>query len=141
MKFFALLFFALGSSTLQAKLMSQQEMLALVHQVTLFQNQAMLPQSSKADVDALFQLYSPDFTYVHDKHGGVYSREHLYRNINTAITKQLFKDTEPRYVIETIVLGENAAAVRRLEQTGVKGLHLAVFEFSEGRVKRITEYW
>ncbi len=141
MKYMFALLLALISMPLLANPMTTQQILTLVHQVNLLQNQAMLKQSTQADVDALFALYSADFSYVHHKHGGVYSREHLYRNINKAISKKLFKDTEARYVIESILPGENAAAVLRLEQTGAKGQHLSLFEFADGKVQRITEYW
>lgn len=141
MKYMFALLLGLISMSLLANPMTTHEILTLVHQVNLLQNQAMLRQSTQADVDALFALYSADFSYVHHKHGGVYSREHLYRNINKAISHQLFKDAQARYVIESILPGENAAAVRRLEQTGARGPHLSLFEFADGKVKRITEYW
>jgi len=141
MKKLIALLFSLLSMPLLANPMTSNEILLLVHQVNLLQNQAMLRQSTQADVDALFALYSADFSYVHHKHGGVYSREHLYRNINKAISHKLFKNAEARYVIESILPGENAAAVRRFEQTGAKGQHLSLFEFADGKVKRITEYW
>jgi ketosteroid isomerase-like protein len=101
----------------------------------------MLTTSVIADVDALFALYSPDFEYVHEKYGGSYSRDLLYRNMLKAIEAKRFKDQLSRYQIEAVLPGLNAAAVRRYQQTGTPAYHLAMFEFADGKVRRIVEYW
>lgn len=121
--------------------MSAPQILALVHQITELQNKAMLTTSVIADVDALFALYSPDFEYVHEKYGGTYPRDLLYRNMLKAIEAKRFKDQLPRYQIEVVLPGLNAAAVRRFQQTGTPASHLALFEFADGKVRRIVEYW
>jgi len=121
--------------------MSVPQILALVHQVTELQNKAILATTVKADVDALFALYSTDFEYVHEKYGGTYSRDLLYRNTLKAVENKRYKDQLPRYQIEVVMPALNAAAVRRFQQTGTPASHLALFEFADGKVRRIVEYW
>lgn len=121
--------------------LSESQILALVHQVNELQNKAILATTVQADVDALFALYSVDFEYVHEKYGGRYSRDLLYRNTLKAVEKKRYKDQLPRYQIEIVMPGLNAAAVRRYQQTGTPAYHLAVFEFADGKVRRIVEYW
>ncbi|RVU40473.1 hypothetical protein EOE67_05330 [Rheinheimera riviphila] len=130
-----------AASQAQPQPMAAPEILALVHQINQLQNKAMLTTSVKADVDALFALYSADFEYVHEKYGGSYSRDLLYRNTLKAVETKRFKDSVPRYQIEAVLPGLNAAAVRRYQQTGTPAYHLAVFEFADGKVRRIVEYW
>lgn len=48
---------------------------ARVRQVNEAQNRMMLKGSTMADVEALFSMYTEDFTYVHEVYGGVYTRE------------------------------------------------------------------
>ena len=125
----------------QPQPMSVSQILTLVHQINELQNKAMLTTSVKADVDALFAVSSADFEYVHEKYGGSYSRDLLYRNTLKAVESKRFKDSVPRYQIEAVLPGLNAAAVRRYQQTGTPAYHLAVFEFADGKVRRIVEYW
>jgi len=125
----------------QPQTMSAAEILSLVHQINELQNNAILASTVKADVDALFALYSPDFEYVHEQYGGRYSRDVLYRNTLRAIEAGRYQEQQPRYRIEVVLPGLNAAAVRRYQQTGTPAHHLTLFEFANGKVRRIVEYW
>lgn len=125
----------------QPQHMSAPEILALVHKINDLQNKAMLTTTVKADIDALFALYSADFEYLHEKYGGTYSRDLLYRNTLKAVETNRYQDQLPRYQIESVLPGINAAAVRRFQQTGTPAYHLTLFEFADGKVRRIVEYW
>lgn len=120
--------------------LSDDEIRQLVERVNHAQNRMMMRGSDAADVDALFDLYTEDFTYVHEVYGGVYTREELYANSVRYAQAGQYQFTEDRYSILQVLPGLDAAAVQRLESnSGNK--HLAVFEFEGGKVSKIVEYW
>ncbi|AKS41506.1 hypothetical protein [Wenzhouxiangella marina] len=120
--------------------LSEDEIRQLVDRVNRAQNGMMRRGSDAGDVDALFDLYTEDFTYVHEVHGGVYTRDELYANSMRYAEAGQYQFTEDRYRILHVLPGLDAAAVQRLESSSGKK-HLAVFEFEGGKVSRILEYW
>jgi hypothetical protein len=116
------------------------EIEAAVAAVNEAQNRAMLATSGPADVERLFERYSPGFVYVHSVYGGSYGREQLKANTLRHMSAGRYKDTQGRYQIRRIIPGLQAAAVERLEVASGK-LHLSIFEFEGDKVARITEYW
>lgn len=126
----------------QLKVLSPEELKAKVVEITTAQNQVMLKGSTQVDVDKLFALYSDDFVYRHDAYGGNYSKDELYSNTLRLLAMGKYDKTEPRYRIISQIPGLNAVAVERQEKhKGVVKSHLAVFEFSENKVTKISEYW
>lgn len=119
--------------------LSQQKLTELVIQLNDAQNKVMKKGSTLADVDALFDLYTEDFTYVHEVYGGVYTREHLYRNTTRYLKSGGYNKTKDRYLILNTILGDNAVAIQRLEDSGA--MHLSVIEFDGEKVQKIIEYW
>lgn len=131
-----------NAAAAQLKVLSPEELTAKVVEITEAQNQVMLKGSTQADVDKLFALYSDDFVYRHDVYGGNYSKEQLYANTLRLLAMGKYDKTEPRYRIISQIPGLNAVAVERQEKhKGVVKNHLAVFEFSEDKVTKISEYW
>lgn len=115
---------------------------AKVIEVTDAQNKVMMRGSTVADVDKLFSLYADDFTYLHEAYGGAYTRDELYANTIRLLERGLYNKTEPRYLLVSTIPGYNAVAVERQEtHKGVTSKHLAVFEFRDGKVSKIIEYW
>ncbi|RJG21178.1 hypothetical protein D3872_07215 [Massilia cavernae] len=100
----------------------------------------MLSGSKESDIDALFSMYADDFVYVHEVYGGLYTREHLYKNSVKNLNAGRFQQTQGRYKVLNILTGLNAAAVERLEVKSGK-VHLTVFEFKGDKISKITEYW
>lgn len=136
----ASLFLATIACAAEDTSLSEVEIRQLVERVNDAQNRMMMRGSDAADVDALFELYTPDFTYVHEVYGGTYTREELYANSVRYAEAGEYEFTEDRYRILHVLPGLDAAAVQRLESnSGNK--HLAVFEFRDGKVSRIIEYW
>ena len=99
------------------------------------------------DIDGIFQLFTNDFTYVHPKYGGVYSREDLY---NGYVRNQKKGDYNGEIVdikIQNIIVGLNAVMVERIyvlkDIVGIKEgeLKVTLFEFKKGEISRIFEYW
>lgn len=120
--------------------LSAERIKALVSAVNESTNRMMLNGSSVDDVDRLFSLYTDDFVYVHEVYGGVYTREHLYRNAVKNLKAGHYDHTEGRYKILNVMTGLNAAAVERLEVHSGK-THLTVFEFKGEKVAKVIEYW
>lgn len=122
--------------------LSADALKARVADVTDAQNKAMMRGATVADVDALFSLYTDDFVYIHEAYGGTYTRERLYGNTVRLLERGVYDKVEPRYAIVSTIPGYNAIAVERQEtHKGVTSKHLAVFEFRDGKVSRIIEYW
>lgn len=131
-----------GTGVAEPVVLSADELKAKVVEITAAQNQVMLQGSAQADVDKLFALYSDDFVYRHDAYGGNYSKDELYANTMRLLAMGKYDKTEPRYRIINQIPGYNAIAVERQEvHKGVVKNHLAVFEFREGKVTKVIEYW
>lgn len=121
---------------------SSDELKAKVIEVTDAQNKVMMLGSTVADVDKLFSLYADDFTYIHEAYGGAYTRDELYGNTIRLLERGIYSKAEPRYILVSTMPGYNAIAVQRQEtHKGVTSKHLAVFEFRDGKVSKIIEYW
>ena len=125
-----------------ADVLSANELKAKVVEVADAQNKVMLQGSTVADVDALFSLYTDDFVYIHAAYGGTYTRDELYRNTVRLLERGLYNKTEPRYTLISTIPGYEGIAVERQEtHKGITSNHLAVFEFRDGKVSKIVEYW
>ncbi len=118
---------------------TQNNLINQVVEITKAQNKVMMKDSTLADIDQLFSMYTDDFIYIHEVYGGQYSREHLYKNTVKYLKSGGYNMIEDRYVIVNQIVGLNAVAVQRREYKG--GLHLAVFEFKNDKVSKLTEYW
>ncbi len=103
--------------------------------------------STKDQIDSLFELFTEDFTYVHPKYGGVYTRQDLY---NGYVRNQKNGGYNGKVVdIEVVnkIAGLNAVVtqkrfIEKSEGGLEKGkLEMTLFEFREGKISRIFEYW
>ncbi len=122
-----------------AAALSAAGIIDLVHQATAALNNVARSGATKAQAEQLFALYSADFVYVHQKYGGTYSRDQLYRNTLRMIENGGDQLSTDRYQLVHILPAASAAAVLRLTRDGQQ--HLALFEFSQGKISKITEYW
>lgn len=140
--FFLITLVASFSHAAELRVLSPTELKAKLVEVTDVQNKVMMLGSTVADVDALFSLYTKDFVYVHEVYGGVYTREDLYKNTVRLLERGKYAMTEPRYTIVSMIPGHNGIAVEREQiSKGEAKKHLAVFEFREDKISKITEYW
>lgn len=125
--------------------LSLQEMEQLVHAVTAAQNKATTRGATIDDVERLYAMYTADFIYEHPGMDDVYTREHLYGNHIRALREGRYEKYDPvehAFHIVDVIYGDNAAAVQRIKTRLDDGLNrLAVFEFENGKVARIREYW
>lgn len=139
---FALIALMASHTQVLAEALTSDELQAKIIAITEAQNKVMMRGSTAADVEALFSLYTPDFTYVHEVYGGVYTRDQLHANTLRALEAGRYNGSEPRYRVTAMIPGHNGIAVEREEiHNGVANRHLAVFEFRDDKVSRIIEYW
>ncbi len=118
---------------------SIENLKAQIIAVNKAQNKVLMHDSTVADAERLFAMYSEDFIYIHEVYGGEYSKAHLYRNTVRYLKSGGYNKVEDRYTVVSMIVGLNAVAVQRKEKDG--DLHLAVFEFKGDKVSKITEYW
>nr|WP_297784901.1 nuclear transport factor 2 family protein [uncultured Allomuricauda sp.] len=103
--------------------------------------------STPKDVDNIFELFTNDFTYVHPQYGGVYSREDLYNGYMRNQKNGGYDGSVVDIQVENKIVGLNAIAVSKRFITREKGkivqgdAQMALFEFKEGKISRIYEYW
>lgn len=119
--------------------LSAGQIAAKVQQATVALNDVARKGATQAQADQLFALYSADFIYQHDKYGGIYPRDQLYRNTLRMIQNGGDNTLTDRYQLLQILPGEASAAVLRLTRDGQQ--HLSVFEFSGDKISKIKEYW
>jgi len=105
------------------------------------------PSSTIKDIDNIFNLFTDDFTYVHSKYGGVYTRENLYKGYKHNQEKGSYNGKIIDIKVANKIIGLNAIAVTKRfikKEDGkiVEGKEqMAVFEFKGGKIIKIKEYW
>ncbi len=103
--------------------------------------------STIADIDNLFALFAGDFTYVHEKYGGVYTRQDLYDGYKRNQENGGYDGEVTDIRINNKIVGRNAIAVNKsfIKQMNGEEMigepQMALFEFKNGKIFRITEYW
>jgi len=103
--------------------------------------------STVEDIDEIFELFTDDFTYVHPKYGGTYSREDLYSGYIRNQKNGMYDGTVKDIKIVNKIIGLNAIVVEKqfMEKRdgGIKDgkSRMTLFEFKEGKISRIFEYW
>ena len=103
--------------------------------------------STIVDIDAAFELFTDDFTYVHPKYGGIYTREDLYNGYVRNQKNGAYDGTVTDIKIENKIIGLNAIVVEKRFVEGKEGrikegkLEMTLFEFKNGKIFRIFEYW
>jgi hypothetical protein len=105
--------------------------------LTIFQ-----ANSTIENINTLFEIFTPDFEYVHPKYGGVYSRENLYNGYLRNQKNGSYDGKVTDIKIANKILGLNAVVVQRRyieEEDGE--LQMTLFEFKDGKISRIFEYW
>ena len=103
--------------------------------------------STIQDIDSTFELFTSDFTYVHPKYGGIYTRENLY---NGYVRNQKAGGYDGKVIdirILNKIVGLNAVVVQKSFVQKKDGKikdgepQMTLFEFKNGKISRIFEYW
>jgi len=125
----------------------KDSLIAIVEQYYDLNLKVFQKNSKPSDIDNIFNLFTEDFTYLHPKYGGEYSRENLY---NGYIRNQKNGGYDGRIVdikIVNRIAGMNALVIeKRFLKTTENGtqegeLEMTLFEFRKGKIFRIFEYW
>ena len=103
--------------------------------------------SSIEDINSTFELFTDDFTYIHPKYGGTYTREDLYNGYVQNQKNGGYNGTVTDIKIINKIIGLNAVVVQKRfvkkKDDGVKDgePEMTLFEFKDGKIFRIFEYW
>lgn len=103
--------------------------------------------STVKDVDNAFDLFTDDFTYIHAKFDGYYTRESLYESALRNLNNGSYDGRVTGYNIHNKIIGLNAATVQKRFVEKKDGniveseLQMTLFEFKDGKISRIIEYW
>ena len=65
------------------------------------------------DIDNVFNLFTDDFTYVHPKYGGVYTRQDLYNGYKRNLEKGSYNGSVIDIKITDRIIGLKAATVNK----------------------------
>lgn len=124
---------------------------SLTHIVTQYYKlslQVYQQNSTRSDIDKLFGLFTDDFEYVHPKYGGTYSRTDIYEGYVNNQENGAYNGTTVDIKVRNMIIGLNAVATDRvyLNKDHAGALveldpGMTVFEFSDGKISRIFEYW
>ena len=103
--------------------------------------------SKVEDINKVFELFTDDFTYVHPKYGGTYTREDLYNGYVRNQKNGRYDGSVTDIKILNKITGLNGVVVQRMyvekKDNGIKGgePEMTLFEFKNGKISRIFEYW
>ena len=103
--------------------------------------------STIEDIDTAFELFTEDFTYVHPKYGGTYTREDLYNGYARNQKNGGYDGKVTDIKIENKIIGLNAVVVEKrfVEKKDGELMdgkpEMTLFEFKDGKISRIFEYW
>ncbi len=104
--------------------------------------------STVAVIDELFSLFTEDFVYVHPKYGGTYSRTDLYEGYVRNQKNGAYDGSIVDLRLNNLIAGFNAVATDRTYLKKSEGGELeevdpgmTLFEFKDGKISKIFEYW
>ena len=103
--------------------------------------------STVENIDEVFELFTEDFTYTHPKYGGVYTREDLYNGYIRNQKNGGYDGNVIEIKILNKIVGLNAVVIEkrfvRKEEEGSyeKESDMTLFEFRNGKIFKIFEYW
>ncbi|NJB71709.1 ketosteroid isomerase-like protein [Saonia flava] len=111
-------------------------------------NLKVFQANSKAeDINAIFDLFTDDFTYVHPKYGGTYTREDLYNGYLQNQKNGGYDGSIIDFKIINKIVGLNAVVVEKIfvnkneEENQEDKSEMTLFEFRNGKIFRVFEYW
>lgn len=103
--------------------------------------------STVADIDKAFALFTDDFTYVHPRYGGTYSRQDLYDGYINNQQSGAYNGSVTDIEVINKIIGLNAVTTQKRFIENKNGTlkkgepEMTVFEFRDGKISRIYEYW
>ncbi|MEQ9415056.1 MAG: nuclear transport factor 2 family protein [Cyclobacteriaceae bacterium] len=99
------------------------------------------------DIDNVFALFTDDFIYTHPKYGGLYTREVLYNGYVRNQKNDGYNGSLMDVRIVNRIVGLNGVVIERqyIEKKNGKVVEgdpqMTLFEFKDGKISSIFEYW
>ena len=103
--------------------------------------------STVKDIDNIFDLYTDDFIYIHPKYGDTYTRKDLYDGYVRNQKNGGYDGSITDIKIINMITGLNAVTVekkfiKKTDNGTEEGeLEMTLFEFKDGKISKIFEYW
>ena len=141
------LFIASATNGQEIQQTPKDSLIAIVNQYYKLNVKVFQANSTVNDIDEIFNLYTNDFTYIHPKYGGTYSREDLYNGYIRNQKNGGYDGSVTDIKIINMITGLNAVAVEKrfIKRTagGVEegDSEMTLFEFTDGKISKIFEYW
>lgn len=104
-------------------------------------------KSTIKEIDDIFELFTEDFTYVHPKYGGTYTRKDLYNGYVRNQKNGSYNGEVSDIKVLNKIIGLNVVVVERIyllkKGTKIKKgePQVTLFEFKKGKISKIFEYW
>ncbi len=120
---------------------------ALVNEYYRLNLEIFQANSTPEQIDQIFALFTEDFTYVHPKYGGTYTREDLYNGYKRNQANGGYDGSVMDILEFQRITGLNGVVVERSyvtkEESGITQgeKQMTLFEFRDGKISRIFEYW
>src|SRR5690606_17068706 len=101
--------------------------------------------STVDDIDNTFELFTDDFTYVHPKYGGIYTREDLYNGYVRNLKNGRYDGEVTNIKIINKIIGLNAVVVQKCFVKNIDNKkkegepEMTLFEFRDGKISGIIE--
>ena len=144
-KLFLVIAFAFLSTSANAQSNAHKDSLNAIIKTYYDLNLKVSQADSKpVDVENIFKIFTADFTYVHPKYGGVYTREDLHKGYLRNQKNGSYNGDVTDIKIVNRIVGLNSVVVARRFITKKKGEgapKMTLFEFKKGKISRIFEYW
>lgn len=125
--------FGLSSLSLASQEASEKDMLKAIQSFYILNDSLGGDSATLETIDSIFELMTDDFVYEHPKYGGVYTREQLYQGYKRNFERGAYKLKTT--TIERHIKGLNMIVVKRASGK------TSLFEFVDGKISRIKEYW
>lgn len=147
LSFLIVLFIANGINAQETKKIHKDSLNLMVIEYYKLNLKIFQKNSKVEDIDNVFNLFTNDFTYVHPKYGGIYKREDLYNGYVRNQKNGGYDGKVTDIKIVNKIIGLNAVVVQKKfvkrKGNGTKDgeLEMTLFEFKNGKIFRIFEYW
>lgn len=143
-----LLFFTDDACGQEATPLHKDSLKNVIHRYYELSLKIYQSNSVAKDIDDLFELFTEDFVYVHPKYGGAYTRKDLYDGYVRNQKNGAYDGSIADLSLKNMIIGLNAVVTERAylkkedsgEFTEVDP-GMTLFEFKDGKISKIFEYW
>ncbi len=135
------------TSAQEIKTMHRDSLVNLVNNYYSQNIKIFRANSTVQDIDDVFDLFTNDFVYIHPKYGDTYSRQKLYDGYIRNQKNGGYDGSVIDIKVVNMITGINAVAVERKYITKTQNgnqdgeYQMTLFEFEEGKISKIFEYW